>query len=310
MAPELVVIGALIIDKAIDHRHQNGELPGGAVLFSSLAAAIVGVKTGIVSVVGKDYPQSALDAFVQHDIQLEGLHEINGPCCRCHIYEAGKLRYFKHPEGFPSFEDICPHIEHIPQPWLHAKGVHLAPVVNPHQIELMIYLRKHVQGTISVDPVEVVAQRDLPRFIKALSLADYVIPSQAEFEVILDHENYHTALKKLVSNDTKYVILKRGINPMVLYNVELKAFSTYKIHVSQNTVDTTGAGDSFCGAFHAAMLKFNNVNVAIKLGMTMSSFTVEDHSARRLFALSSDEFYDRAKKLYPEIADFLDISLT
>jgi len=41
-----------------------------------------------------------------------------------------------------------------------------------------------------------------------LSLADYVIPSQAEFEVILDHENYHTALKKLVSNDTKYVILK------------------------------------------------------------------------------------------------------
>lgn len=309
MTPELVIIGALIIDKAIDHRKQNGELPGGAVLFSSLSAAIVGAKTGIVSVIGADYPDIALDAFAKHNIQLEGLHKINGPCCRCHIYEAGKLRYFKHPEGYPSFENICPHIEHIPQPWLGARGVHLAPVINPHQMDLLIYLRKHMHGTLSVDPVEVVAERDLPRFIRTLSLADYVIPSQAEFQVLLNHEDYHTALKKLVSIDTQYVLLKRGIHPMVLYNVQLNAFSTFPVHVSQHTVDTTGAGDSFCGAFHAAMLKYQNVSVAVKLGMTMSSFTVEDHSAKRLFRLSSDEFYDRAKILYPEIADFLDISL-
>ena len=73
MIPDLVVLGNLLVDDMVfpDGRTRMSE-PGGATLYAALGASLWGVATGVASVRGDDYPDSALEALAARGVDLSG----------------------------------------------------------------------------------------------------------------------------------------------------------------------------------------------------------------------------------------------
>ena len=62
--PQLVVAGNLLLDDVVyaDGTTRMGQ-PGGAALYAALGAALWGVRVGIVSRLGSDYPGDVIDTL-------------------------------------------------------------------------------------------------------------------------------------------------------------------------------------------------------------------------------------------------------
>lgn len=84
-----------------------------------------------------------------------------------------------------------------------------------------------------------------------LAMIDVLIPNETEAEVLTDitlssKENAIESGKYLVSQGVNSVIITMGANGAIYVSKEKQIdFPSYKV----NVVDTTGAGDAFCGAF-------------------------------------------------------------
>jgi ribokinase len=60
-------------------------------------------------------------------------------------------------------------------------------------------------------------------------------------------------------------------------------------------LDTTGAGDTFCGAFMASLLQDGDLQRAARSGSAAASFAVEDYGLDRLLRVSSGELQLRMR---------------
>lgn len=68
---------------------------------------------------------------------------------------------------------------------------------------------------------------------------------------------------------------------------------THVAALPAKVVDTTGAGDSFCGAFMAELLRAGDPVAAARAGVTAASFTVEDYGLDRLWQTGSTGMAER-----------------
>ncbi len=74
MTLDLAVAGNLLVDDIV---YEDGGTrmaqAGGAVLYAALGASLWGIRVGIVSVLGDDYPARMLDDLEARGIDLSGL---------------------------------------------------------------------------------------------------------------------------------------------------------------------------------------------------------------------------------------------
>src|SRR6476469_3315739 len=115
-------------------------LPGGAVMYAALGAALWGTRVACVSLVGTDYSVSMLDALKERGVDLTALHRLPGPGVRTWLLNEGHLRRLIHRLGCPTHEQVSPGPEHIPPAWRAAPAFHLAPMPFTAQRRLLASL--------------------------------------------------------------------------------------------------------------------------------------------------------------------------
>ena len=107
----------------------------------------------------------------------------------------------------------------------------------------------------------------------AFGYIDYFIPNEHELEQFTPDidGDYLTRAKHLVYQGIKHVIVTLGEHGS-LYVDDKQSISIepYKVH----SVDTTAAGDSYCGAFVTALSQGKDVIEAMKFASKASSITV------------------------------------
>ena len=107
----------------------------------------------------------------------------------------------------------------------------------------------------------------------ALQYIDYFIPNEHELEQFTPNIDggYLERAKHLVQQGIKHVIVTLGENGSLYVDEEKHInIDPYKVHA----VDTTAAGDSYCGAFVTALSKGEDVIEAMKFASKASSITV------------------------------------
>ncbi|MBQ0740742.1 sugar kinase, partial [Aquimarina celericrescens] len=75
---KLLIVGTVAFDAIETPFGKTDKILGGAGTYIALSASQFDVESGIVSVVGDDFPQEYLDLLTDRNVSLEGLEIVKG----------------------------------------------------------------------------------------------------------------------------------------------------------------------------------------------------------------------------------------
>jgi sugar/nucleoside kinase (ribokinase family) len=294
---DLVVLGNLLTDDVVlpDGRTRMGE-PGGATLYASLAAALWGLRTGLVSFRGQEYAASALEALQARGIDLAGVHAIDGPGLRTWLLYEGRRRRVVHRLDGPTHDQVSPTFAHIPAEWRGARAFHLAPMPFEVQEGLVHDLAAQTRGLISLDPHLEVNAKTLPRWRGVLPSVDVLFVS--EDEVDDGAEDARAVAAQLAGGRLSLVLLKRGRRGGVACELGDTVRLTEWPPRSVRVVDPTGAGDAFAAGVLAGRLRGDPLPRALQRGVVSASFALEEWGCGGLLQATPEQAQARLREWF------------
>jgi sugar/nucleoside kinase (ribokinase family) len=249
-AVDLVVVGNLLLD---DLPH-GSNIPGGAALFTALAARCCNLSVAVHSVVGNDYPLHWLEEAGVH-LSLERLP---GPGGRTVIRYTPQGRTLTH-HG-PCHRDLSPR---KPHPY-KASLVHIAPMPT----DIQAFHLSHCPGAGALlDPYPLLDAQTWSLF---QPLRDRLAA------LLLNEEETRLALDGL--GDDVWTVLKQAERGGMTANPSLRWRA-----VDTEVVDLTGAGDSFAAGLAAGLLAGLGQQAALQMGAQAASWALQGVGAEALY---------------------------
>jgi len=242
-------VGNLLLDQFPDGRVE----PGGAALFTALAARQAGLRVGLHSVVGADYP---LELLRKSGVQLSLTH-LEGPGGRTVIRYTENQRELTHVG--PGHHAMTPQTLHP----FDTRLVHIAPMPWEWQ---RFHLEGCAPGTALLDPYPVFSRScwlDLEPRRKYLL---YLLLNQEELEIDLE-----------VLPEDLPALVKQGAEGGYCWRTGQRWQA-----VDVPVVDPTGAGDSFAAGLAAGHLAGLKSSESFALGADLAARVVTDVGVRAL----------------------------
>ncbi len=248
MTDSLFFVGHVSIDRV---QNINGvkTQPGGAALYAAVAAKTLYDNVRIISVIGKDYKfMNILRPF-----GLKYLKIFNMPSTKFEIIynERWEAKYAKTSFGAGSriSDSMIPSAVYSPNSALHISPIH------PKKAEKIIQKvkNKSPETIISINTwIGYIKEgRKNKEILKRLALqSDFFILNDSEAKALAGTQSLSTALKLLKAR-TLIVTLGEIGAIISRENGEIHMIPALNFPINK-VIDTTGAGDTWCGAFLAA----------------------------------------------------------
>jgi sugar/nucleoside kinase (ribokinase family) len=296
LSVDLVVLGNLLLDDVVlpDGRTRMGE-PGGAVLYASLGASLWGVRVGVVTWQGSDYPVWALEALAARGVDLAGAQPLGRKGLRTWLLYEGSRRRVVHHLDSPSHDEASPTADLIPKSWDRARAFHLAPVPFAIQKGLLESLAQRPGALVAIDPYLPLRADTLAAWQEALVAADILILGEDEMELAGDSRR---ALHELAGERLRHILFKRGASGGLAYDAGEDRFHEWQARAVR-VVDPTGAGDAFAGGVLAGWLQGDGLEPALARGVVSASFALEDWGPAALLSATCESAQARLNEWYP-----------
>jgi sugar/nucleoside kinase (ribokinase family) len=292
MTPDLVVLGNLLVDDVVfrDGRTRMGE-PGGAVLYTALGAALWGVRVGVVSIRGDDYPRQPLERMAACGVDLAGTRPLGAPGLRTWLLYEDRRRQVVHRLDRPSHSEVSPGPADIPAAWSAARAFHIAPMPMNVQQSLVAALSARRETLVSLDPYLLMRADNVPIWRALLPHVDVFFASEDENELGED------TLRDLARARTRFLLWKRGAEGGRLWDA--RAGQSLDWAARADVVeDPTGAGDAFAGGFLAGLLLGDATEQALERGVVSASFALAEQGAAGLLRATSADAAGRRGEWY------------
>ncbi|RLI25598.1 hypothetical protein DRO57_03580 [Candidatus Bathyarchaeota archaeon] len=252
----LVVMGHVSMDKVITSKGENRQ-PGGAALYTAIAAKTLLRSVYLVTCIGRDY--AYMDILRRFD--LKGIKVSSRPSTRFTIrYDKDwRAEYLEAKVGAGVY--IKPSL--IPEEWLSEKTVlHLAPMPPSRVLKVIEHVRE-------IAPETVISVNAWKGYITKSSVGIFrEIARQVDFFVLNEAEAYGlTGLRSLARAVAKLrartlVVTLGELGAVVKRDSEIMLIPALTGFFGE-TVDTTGAGDVWCGGFLAGYMLTGDFNKAV-----------------------------------------------
>ena len=306
---KLLAVGTVAFDAIETPFGKTDKILGGSGTFVGLAAAHFGVQTGIVSVVGGDFPKSYLNMMNDKGINTDGIE----------IIEDGKTFFWsgKYHNDMNSRDTLITELNVladftpvVPETFRDAAIVVLGNLHPLTQSSVLDQLSAQPKLVI-LDTMNFWMDAALEDLHMVLKRVDVITINDEEARQLSGEYSLVNAAKKIHLMGPKFVVIKKGEHGALLFN-EGKMFFAPALPLAE-VFDPTGAGDTFAGGFSGYLAKtedisFESMKNAVIYGSNLASFCVEKFGTERMQALQSDEVHERLK-VFKELTQF-DIKLT
>ena len=276
---DLVVIGHLLKERIIfaDGR-EIGPVLGGPAAYSSVAAAQAGLKVGLVSVIGRDMPDDLLDVFGEAGVDMQGVQKDDRGTENRLVYDnAGNKRLeFLNKARLLKVGDI-------PEAYLDARMLLICPIdyevplslleeLLPHNADMAVDLGGY--GGASSQAGRLSMQEKLCYLDEIIPCFKLVKGSREDVQSLFEGNKPADEgfLAEMAEKGVPLSIVTQGsAGALVQEGGEISRIPSF----TGNAIDTTGAGDSWFGAFLAEYIRGRNACEAAVFASAFASIMVE-----------------------------------
>ena len=299
-----LIVGTVAFDAIETPFGKTDKIIGGAATYISLAASFFTKKLNLVSVVGGDFPRSAIKMLEDHHVDTKGLQIKQEEKT---FFWSGKYHNNMNSRDtietqlnvLEAFDPIVP-VEYSESDFLMLGN--LAPSVQQKVLDQM----KKRPKLIVLDTMNFWMDNCLEDLIGALKNVDVLTINDEEVRQLSNEESLVKAAKAIKKMGPKYLIIKKGEHGALLFGEE-KIFFAPALPL-ESVFDPTGAGDSFAGGFIGYLSKtndtsFENMKSAVIHGSVMASFCVEKFGTKKLTEITQKDILERVQE-FVELSKF------
>jgi len=255
--------------------------PGGAALHAAVAAKTLVEDVLLASVIGKDYKfMSELESFAHKHIVTSKL-----PSTKFNIYydDHWEAHYLQASDGAGK------RISHsiLPKSSLRPNNIiHISPLPPIRVHKMITKVRNNSPETIiSVNTwIGYMRPRRNRKILREISqIADFFIINDSEAKALAESDSLSIALKML---EAKMLVITLGEFGAIVKTDkgDVQMIPAIRFPV-EKLVDTTGAGDAWCGAFLAAYKLTGNIIKSVTVASIISGIKCTGWGFSRLFKL-------------------------
>lgn len=282
----VAIIGTVALDSIDTPTQKMRRLLGGSGSYAGTAASLF-TNTGIISIIGTDFPPDYLTFLASRGINLDGIATVEGTSFHWHG------EYFDNINQRVTLATdlgVLPLFDpKVPDSLKDARIVFCGNTDPTIQYNIIQHFNK--PELIVLDTMNLWIETARPALEKVLKCVDVLIINDEEARLLTGTDNLIAALPQILAMGPKRLIVKKGEHGSLMYNG-----TTYFLSPAmpiQNVIDPTGAGDCFAGGLVGYLdslpqITEESFKQGIIAGTLISSVCVQDFSPMSLTRLTRD----------------------
>ncbi|MFK7755514.1 MAG: PfkB family carbohydrate kinase [Flavobacteriales bacterium] len=295
---KLVEVGTVAFDAIETPFGKTDKIIGGAATYIGLAASFFVKESGLISVIGEDFPQEYINSLNERGINTEGLELVKG----------GKSFFWsgKYHDNMNSRDTLITELnvlEHfdpkVPDAYKNCEFLMLGNLSPQVQSKVIDQLESKPK-LIALDTMNFWMDIAMDDLKKVLQRIDLLIINDEEARQLSGEYSLNQAAGVIMKMGPQNIIIKKGEHGALVYHTD-GLFSAPAV-VLDTVKDPTGAGDTFAGGIMGYLaasgdISFGNLKKAVIAGSALASFTCEAFGTDRLMAITKAEVEQRMEEI-------------
>ena len=304
---QLVTVGTVAFDNIETPFGRADMVVGGAATYISLAASFFLDKSGLVSVVGDDFPTDMMDLMRAKGVDLTGLEVLKG---KESFFWSGRYHYDMNTRDTLETRlnvllDLDPK---LPENYKAAPYVMLGNLDPKVQAKVLDQMTD--PALVVMDTMNFWMDSAMDDLKKVIGRVDILCVNDAEARQLSGQHSLVKAANTILEMGPTYLVVKKGEHGALLFSKDRVFFAPAM--PLEDIIDPTGAGDTFAGGFIGYLARtqdhsFDNLKRAIIVGSALASFCCEKFGVQRLLEIKREDIDDRVQQ-FVDLVDF-DIEL-
>ena len=277
----LLCVGNLTIDDLVIDGRETTAL-GGDALFAALAARRTLTDVRMLAPMGSDLPSTLLGTVAELGIRVEASRPRTIPTVRNRVeYAADGSRTWHLLCGEEAFDVLSVYPDDVTGEALSARGILVSAMSLRSQLTLGPWLRAQTGATIYLDLQEDYVAGNERELLGLLATCDVFLPSEVEAVALAGTTDLERAAEIFRAAGPDVVVVKTAERGCVIATADRTVLLPTEAVVP---VDSTGAGDAFCGGFAAAHVAGADPVEAAGAGAAAARVAIGGHGVAGLLA--------------------------
>ena len=286
----VLVVGTVAFDAIETPFGKTDKIVGGAATYICLSSSFFIKKLNLVSVVGEDFPDDAIQMLKDKSVDTEGLQIKKGEKT---FFWSGKYHNDMNTRDtldtqlnvLENFDPI------VPEKFQESEFLMLGNLMPSVQKKVLDQMKKRPKLVV-LDTMNFWMDLFMDDLKEALKEVDVLTINDEEARQLSGEYSLVKAAKVILAMGPKYLIIKKGEHGALLFNNN-EVFFAPALPLEE-VFDPTGAGDSFAGGFIGYLaqtndISFENMKRAVINGSAMASFCVEKFGTQKLTEINQND---------------------
>ena len=304
----VLVVGTVAFDAIETPFGKTDKIVGGAATYICIASSFFTKKINLVSVVGEDFPTTAIEMLKSKSVDIKGLQIKNGEKT---FFWSGK--YHNNMNTRDTLDTQLNVLENfnpiVPEEFKESEFLMLGNLMPSVQKKVLDQMKEKPKLVV-LDTMNFWMDNFMDDLKEALKDVDVLTINDEEARQLSGEYSLVKAAKKILTKGPKYIIIKKGEHGALLFSKE-KVFFAPALPLEE-VFDPTGAGDSFAGGFIGYLEKtkdisFENMKRAVIYGSAMASFSVEKFGTKKLTEINQKQVNERIERFVNLVSFDLDL---